>query len=60
MSIKVNCFDEWEAEKVLKTCPKIVRDYVKLLKGSRDRWKDITKQAIKKLRENGKLNTNNT
>jgi len=50
MSIQVECFDEKKAEQELKKCPKIVRDYVKLLKQSNERWKDLTNRAISKLR----------
>lgn len=50
MSLKVECFDQKKAEQELKKCPKIVRDYVKLLKNSRDRWKDISDKAISKLK----------
>ena len=50
MSLQVECFDEKKAEQELKKCPKIVRDYVKLLKSSRDRWKDISDKAISKLK----------
>ena len=51
MSIQVECFDEKKAEQELKKCPKIVRDYVKLLKQSNERWKDLTNKAISKLRQ---------
>lgn len=51
MSIQVECFDEKKAEKELKNCPKIVQDYVKLLKDSNERWKGLTNKAILKLRE---------
>ncbi len=51
MSINVNVFDTKEAEAELKKCPKIVRDYVRLLKDNADRWEELTKTAIKKLKE---------
>ncbi len=51
MSIQVNCFDDKKAENELKKCPKIVQDYVKLLKQSSEHWKDISYKALKKLRE---------
>jgi hypothetical protein len=50
MSLQVECFDEKKAEQELKKCPKIVRDYVKLLKKSRDGWRDISDKAISKLK----------
>jgi hypothetical protein len=56
MSIEVKCFDEKKAEEELKKCPEIVRDYVKLLKDSRDRWKDISDRAISKLKTLSKSN----
>ena len=56
MSIEVKCFDEKKAEEELKKCPEIVRDYVKLLKDSRDRWKDISDKAISKLKTLSKSN----
>ncbi len=51
MSIQVSCFDAKKAEAELKNCPKIVRDYVKLLKESNERWKEITNSALFKLRD---------
>lgn len=51
MSILVECFDDKKAEEELKKCPKIVRDYVKLLKENYRRQEDLTKLAIKKLKE---------
>lgn len=50
MSIQVKQFDEQKAKEELKKCPKIVRDYVKLIEQSRDNWKDLTHKAISKLR----------
>lgn len=51
MSINGNAFDDRKAEEELKKCPKIVRDYVKLLKESNNRRMDLLKKAISKLRE---------
>ena len=51
MSLEVKVFDEKRAEQELKECPQIVQDYVKLLKNSSDRWKDIAQTAIKKLKQ---------
>lgn len=51
MSIEVKVFDERKAKQELRKCPKIVRDYVKLLEESNERWKELTNKAIKKLRE---------
>lgn len=50
MSIQVKQFDIDKAELELKNCPLIVRQYVKLLKEDRERWKDISKKAIGKLK----------
>ena len=44
-------FDEQGAKELLKTCPKKIRDYVKLLQQQIDNWKDISHKAIAKLRE---------
>lgn len=54
MSVQVNCFDDRKAEAELKKCPKIVRDYVKLLKESNERWQQLTNKAISKMREEAK------
>lgn len=51
MSIRVENFDDRKAKEELKKCPKIVRDYVKLLEKSIESWKDITNKCIKKLRD---------
>jgi hypothetical protein len=51
MSIQVKVFDEKKAKEILKTCPKIVRDYYKLLNDSLNRQKDLTEKAIQKLHE---------
>lgn len=50
-SITVKQFDEEKANKELKTCPKIIRDYVKLLKEQVVNWKDIQHKTIQKLHE---------
>jgi len=52
MSIQVSCFDAKKAEAELKKCPKIVRDYVKLLKENNERWKELTSKAVSKLKNN--------
>ena len=51
MSIKVNQFDVYKAEEELKKCPKIVGDYVKLLKEHKDNWQNLTRTVIKKIKE---------
>jgi hypothetical protein len=45
----VNQFDVDEAEKELKNCPVIVKQYVKLLKDNADRWKEINRKAIREI-----------
>ena len=45
----VNQFDVDEAEKELKNCPIIVKQYVKLLKENADRWKEINRKAIREI-----------
>ena len=47
----VNNFNVYEAEKELKNCPLIVKQYVKLLKEDIDRWKEINSKALGKIRE---------
>jgi predicted nucleotide-binding protein (sugar kinase/HSP70/actin superfamily) len=47
----VNQFDVDEAEKELKNCPLIVKQYVKLLKENVDRWKELNGKALGKIRE---------
>jgi len=49
--MQVKVFDERAAEAELKKCPKIVQDYVKLLKESNKRNMQLVQDAIKKLRE---------
>jgi hypothetical protein len=56
MSIQVKHFDDAGAEKALKNCPKLVRDYVKKLKESNKQWQKISGQAVKKMRD---INENN-
>lgn len=54
MNVNVNQFDDKKAKAVLKTCPKIVRDYVKLIEEQSVRWQELTKIAIKKIKEQSK------
>ena len=54
MSVKVKCFDSQKAESELKKCPKIVRDYVNLLKENNEQWKQMTHKAISKLQDKTK------
>ena len=51
MSIQVKVFDENKAKQELKNCPKVVRDYVKLLEECLKNQQDLTAKAISKLRE---------
>lgn len=51
MSIQVKCFDERKAKEEIKKCPKIIRDYVKLLEENLERQKQLTALAIGKLKE---------
>lgn len=51
MSIQVNCIDDKKAEQELKSCPKIVRDYVKALKSALDACGQTRNKAIAKIRE---------
>lgn len=51
MSPQVIQFDEEKAKAELKQCPKIVRDYFKLLQGHLERNKEITAKAVGKLVE---------
>jgi len=46
MSVQVKCFEEHKAKLELKKCPKIVRDYVKLIERSANNWKGISEKAI--------------
>lgn len=49
MSILVECFNEKKAKEEIKKCPKIVRDYVKLLQYSLSSQQLLTAKAIGKL-----------
>lgn len=49
--VTVNSLDVHKAEEELKSCPLIVRQYVKALKNALDRQKDLTNTAISKIRE---------
>lgn len=51
MSIQVNSFDVYKAEEILKTCPQIIKTYVKLLKEQTEKWKDLHYISMKKLKE---------
>jgi len=51
MSIVVQEFDIRQAEEELKKCPKIVREYVRILKDCYEREKQLTHDAIKKIKE---------
>ena len=51
MNPQANNFDVYKAEEELKKCPKIVRDYVKLIKKHWENQKQLTALAIKKLRD---------
>jgi hypothetical protein len=48
---QVNVFDDKKAKMELKSCPKIVRDYVRLLEEHNKRWKELTGEAIGKLKD---------
>ena len=54
MSIQVKALDEYKAKEVLKTCPKIIRDYVKALKSAIESSQQTTNKAITKIREQTK------
>jgi hypothetical protein len=56
MSIQVQHFDDTGAEKALKECPKLVRDYVKKLKESNKHWQKLCGMAINKLKKASKNN----
>lgn len=47
----VKPFDVDKAKKELKDCPKIVRDYVKLLEKHNQKWKELTQKSISKIKE---------
>jgi len=50
MSIEVKTFNIKKARLEVRSCPEIVRDYVRLLEESNKRWEDLTKQAVNKLK----------
>lgn len=50
-NIRVKQFNEQKALTELKSCPKIVIDYVKLIKGHWDNQKDLTSKAISQLKK---------
>jgi len=54
MSIQVKALNEYRAKEVLKTCPKIIRDYVKALKSAIESSQQTTSKAITKIREQTK------
>lgn len=54
MNPTVKCFDEKKASEELKKCPKIVRDYVKLLKQHKEKQKELTDSAIRELKKYAK------
>ena len=56
MSIEVKHFDDTGAEKALKECPKLVRDYVKKLKESNKHWQKLCGMAVNKLKKASKNN----
>lgn len=49
--MNVNVFNERKAEEKLLKCPKIVRDYVRLLKKHLNRQQEVTSQIICKIGE---------
>jgi intergrase/recombinase len=51
MSIQVKTIDEYKAIEALKTCPKIVKDYVKALKSAIDGSQQTTRKAMSKIIE---------
>lgn len=56
MSIETNSFDVNKAEEELKNCPKIIRDYVRLLKEQTEHQKHLIAKAILKIKQQGKVN----
>ena len=50
-NIKVKSIDLEEVNELLKTCPKLIRDYVKSLERCYEMSKQTNKMAIKKIRE---------
>lgn len=51
MGILVKSFDEHKAKEVIKTCPKIVKDYVKLLNGANTRRRQMLSKALLKIKD---------
>lgn len=51
MSVHVNSIDIEMAEKKLKECPKVVRDYVQALKSLNKIQQETIKKAVGKIRE---------
>ena len=54
MSIEVSVFDTKKAEYELMECSTIVKSYVDKIKINSENWKNITQEAIRKLRETAK------
>jgi len=52
--MNVKCFDTEEAEKALKNCPKIVQEYVQLLKNVNEMSKETIAHAVKALKQQRK------
>lgn len=50
-NIQVKSIDLVEVKELLKTCPKLVRDYVKSLERCYEMSQQTNKMAIKKIRE---------
>ena len=50
-NIKVKSIDLEEVNELLKTCPKLIRDYVKSLERLYEMSQQTNKMAIKKIRE---------
>jgi len=49
--VSTNAIDEHKALEVLKTCPKIVQDYVKALKSALNAQTELSGKAIGKIQE---------
>ena len=50
-NIKVKSIDLVEVKELLKTCPKLIRDYVSSLEQCYEMSQQTNKMAIKKIRE---------
>lgn len=50
-NIQVKSIERAEVKELLKTCPKLVRDYVKSLERVYEMSRQTNKMAIKKIRE---------